>query len=88
MAEKNALYLSVSRYLARRVLIGDGIFLRLQLETGPPFCVVIRAMRRSNFLQCKGSTFFSSVLFKTLSKGLTPGIKPVTFHSAVKRSTN
>ena len=41
MAEKNALYLSVSRYLARRVLIEDSIFFCLQLEMGPPFYVVI-----------------------------------------------
>ena len=33
--------------------------LRLQLETGPPFYVVIRATRRSSRLQCKGGTFIS-----------------------------
>ena len=33
--------------------------LRLQLETGPPFYVVIRATGRSRRLQCKGSTFIS-----------------------------
>ena len=33
--------------------------LRLQLEMGLPFYVVIRATRRSSLLQCKGSTFIS-----------------------------
>ena len=33
--------------------------LRLQLETVPPFYVVIRATQRSSLLQCKGSTFIS-----------------------------
>ena len=42
-----------------KVLIRDTIFLLLQLETGPPFYVVIRATRRSSLLQCKGSTFIS-----------------------------
>ena len=36
-------------------------FLRLLLETGPPFYVVIRAKRRSSHLQGKGSTFISQL---------------------------
>ena len=35
--------------------------LRLQLETGPPFYVVILATRRSSRLQCKESTFISQI---------------------------
>ena len=42
-----------------KVLIRDTIFLLLQLETGPPFYVVIRATRRSTRLRDKGSTFIS-----------------------------
>ena len=36
-------------------------FLRLLLETEPPFYVVIRATRRSSRLHYKGSTFISQV---------------------------
>ena len=43
------------------VLIGDSIFLRLLLDTGPLFYVVIRAMQRSSRLQGKGSTFISQL---------------------------
>ena len=35
--------------------------LRLLIETGPPFYVVIRATRRSSRLQGKGSTFISQL---------------------------
>ena len=56
--KKKALYLSVNVF-STKVLIGDTIFLRLLMETGPPFYVVIRATRRSSLLQCKGSTFIS-----------------------------
>ena len=48
----------MSRYLARKYQLGTPC-LRLQLETGPPFYVVIRATRRSSRLQCKGGTFIS-----------------------------
>ena len=59
----NALYLSVNVF-STIVLIGDTIFLRLQLETGPPFYVVIRATRRSSHLQgqqSQGSTLISQL---------------------------
>ena len=39
-------------YLARKYQLGT-LFLRLQLETGPPFYEVIRATRRSSRLQYK-----------------------------------
>ena len=35
------------------------LFLRLLLETGPPFYVVLLVTRRSSHLQGKGSTFIS-----------------------------
>ena len=57
--KKNALYLSVNVF-STKVLIGD-YNLRLQLETGPPFYVVIRATRRSSGLHCTGSTFISQL---------------------------
>ena len=57
--KKKALYLSVNVF-STKVLIGDTI-LRLLMETGPPFYVVIRATRRSSRLQGKGSTFISQL---------------------------
>ena len=65
----------------------ETLFLRLHLETGPPFYVVIRATQRSSLLKAKGVTSFLSY-FKTLSIGPAPGIEPATSHSAVKRFTN
>ena len=50
----------VSMYLARKYWLGT-LFLRLLLETGPPFYVVIRATRRSSHLQGKGSTYFKTL---------------------------
>ena len=38
-----------------------GHYLSVQLETGPPFYVVIRATRRSSRVQYKGSTFISQL---------------------------
>ena len=61
------------------------LFLRLLVETGSPFFVVIWATRRSCRLRGKDSAFISH-LFKILSIGPTPGIKPATSRSAVKRS--
>ena len=59
---KKALYLSVNVFSTKvTLLIGDSIFLRLLLETGPPFYVVIRATRRSSRLHCKGSNFISQL---------------------------
>ena len=55
--EKKALYLSVNVF-SMKVLIRT-LFFRLQLETKPPFSVVIRVMRRSSHLHYKGSTFIS-----------------------------
>ena len=60
--KKNALYLSVNVF-STKVLIGDTI-LRLLMETGPPFYVVIRATRRSSRLQGKGSTFISQLFLR------------------------
>ena len=56
-------YLSVNVF-STKVLIGDTIFLRLLMETGPPFYVVIRATRKSRRLQCKGSIFISQLFLR------------------------
>ena len=53
-------FIWVSMYLARKYWLGT-LFLRLLLETGPPFYVVIRATRRSSHLQGKGSTYFKTL---------------------------
>ena len=53
--KKIALYLSVS------VFNWEHYILRLQLETGQPFYMVIRATRSSSLLQCKGSNFISQL---------------------------
>ena len=58
------------------------------METGPPFYVVIRATR-TGLAACSAKevpSFLSH--FKTLSNGPAPRIKPTTFRSAVKRSTD
>ena len=72
-------FIRVSMYLARKYWLRT-LFLRLQLETGPPFYLVIRATRRSSYLRCKGRFFteYCSAL----------RIEPATFRSAVKRSTD
>ena len=71
---KKALYLSVNVFRTK---------VRLLLETGPPFYVVIRATRRSSCLQDEGTVVPSFLsYFKTLSVG------PATSRSAVKRSTD
>ena len=67
--------------ISTKVLIDHTRFLRLRLETGQPFYVVIRATRRSSRLQCKRGTFIYH-LFKTLSFGPVPGIEPATSRSA------
>ena len=54
----------------------------VQLETGPPFYVVILAVCRA-----KAVTSFLS-FFKTLSIGPSPGTEPTTSRSTVKRSTD
>ena len=54
----------VSFYLEERINWGHQ-FLRLLVETGPPFYVVVRATRRSSRLQSKGSTFIPQ-LFEDL----------------------
>ena len=56
---KNALYLSVNVFSTSA--IWGHYILRLLMETGPPFYVVIRATRRSSRLQGKGSTFISQL---------------------------
>ena len=50
--EKKKDFIWVPMYLARKCYLGT-LFLRLLLETGPPFSVFIRATRRSNHLQGK-----------------------------------
>ena len=62
-------------------------FLRLLMETGPPFYVVIRATRRLAVCSAKEEPSFLSH-FKTLSNGLAPGIEPATSRSVIKRSTD
>ena len=57
-SKTNVLYLSVNVFSRKVRAIGDTI-LRLLLETGLPFYVVIRAPRRSSHLQGEGSTFIS-----------------------------
>ena len=55
---------SISQTAAgNRAYINWGHYLSLQLETRPPFYVVIRATQRSSRLQCtrKGSTFISQL---------------------------
>ena len=74
--KKNVLYLSVNVF-STKVLIGNTT-LRVLMETGPPFYVVIRATQRSRRLQCKE---------KTMSNGPAPRIEPATSLSAVKCST-
>ena len=78
--KKNSLYLSV-KVFSTRVLLVDTIFTS-PTETGRPLYLVIRTACSE-----KGVPLFLSY-FKTLSIGLAPGIKPATFRSAVKRSTN
>ena len=73
----------VSRYVARKYWLRT-LLLRLQLETGLPFYVVIRAIRRS---RAKVVPSFLSY-FQTLSIGPAPGIEPATSRSAVKRSND
>ena len=85
--QKKALYLSVKVFLKHEKYYLGKLFLCLQLETGPPFYVVIGATQRSSGLQCKGSALNSfHSYFKTLSIGPAPGNK--TFHSVVKHSTD
>ena len=56
--KKSTLFECQGIHIARKYKSGT-LFLRFQLETGPPFFVVIRATRRFSCLQCKGSTFIS-----------------------------
>ena len=56
--EKHFIWVSMNS--ARKYQLGT-LFLRLQLETGQSFYVVIPATRRSSRLQCKGSTFISQL---------------------------
>ena len=60
------------------------------LEMEPPFYVVIQATRRSSRLKADGRQYLTIIqlLFKTLSTGPTPGIKPTTSRFAVKRSSH
>ena len=65
MAEKSALYLSVSRYLAWRVLIEDSIFLCLQLEMGPPFlCSHLSHVKVYLLAVQRGYLFFLSFFWR------------------------
>ena len=58
-SKTNVLYLSVNVF-STRVFTGT-LFLRLLLETGLHFYVVIRATRRSSLLERKGNTFISQL---------------------------
>ena len=82
--KKRALYLSVN-VLSMKVLIGT-LFFRLQVETGTPFHVVLRATQKSSRLQCKGSIFISQLSQSEF--GPVPGIETATTRSAVKRTTD
>ena len=83
---KNALYLSFNVF-SSKVLIGDTIFQDISywrqdhhfmwLSEPREGLAICRAKEVPSFLS----------YFKTLSMGLTPGIKTVTSCSAVKRST-
>ena len=73
--KKKMHFIWVLMYLARKCYFGT-LFLRLLVETGPPFYVLVPVTR----------SFLSH--FKTLSVGTVPEIKPVTSRSPVKRSTD
>ena len=66
-------FIRASMYLARKYKFGT-LFLRLLLETEPPFYVAIRARRRSSRLHGVDSIFISHI-FKTLSIGPVPAIE-------------
>ena len=61
--KKNALYLRVNAFSTNKNYCTNwGLyFLRLLLDTGLPFYVLIRATQRSSRLQGKGSTFISQL---------------------------
>ena len=79
--EKKALYLSVNVF-RMKVPIDDTIF------TSPNGDGT--AILRGHSSHWKVKPLVPSFLsyFRTLSNGLAPGIKPTTYRSAVKRSTN
>ena len=86
---KKGNFIWVSMYLAWKYELRT-LFLRLLLERGPPFYVVIQATGRSTHLQGKQRQYlhFSVSLRPGLSIGLALGIEPVTSRSTVKRSTD
>lgn len=65
--KRKKLFIRASMYLARKYKFGT-LFLRLLLETEPPFYVAIRARRRSSRLHGVDSIFISQI-FKALSIG-------------------
>ena len=73
------LALKINSY--RVLIITENTFLRLLLEMGPPFYMVVRATLA--VCRAKAAPSFLSY-FKTLSIDPVPGIKPTTSHSAVK----
>ena len=77
--KKSKVYISLDRSFVHKQT-------EIQLETGPLFYMVIRAMRRASRLQCKGVPSFLRY-FKTLGIGPAPGNELATSRSAVKRST-
>ena len=79
----NALYLSVNVF-SKKILIGT-LFLRLLLETGPPFLRSYPSHAKVQPFAAQRQYLHFSV---TLSIGLAPEIEPATSCSAVKRSTN
>ena len=76
--KRKAFYLSLHVLFSRKCLLRT-ILLRLQLETGLTFYMVIRAMWRSGRLQGKGSTVHSFLSYQTLSIGLTLGDEPMPY---------
>ena len=76
-------------YLSVHVFSTKVLFLRLLLETEPPFYAIIRVKRRS-LAACRAKAVPRSLYsyFKTLSIGPAQGIEPGTSFSAVERSTD
>ena len=79
ITQKRKVYISLDRSFVHKQT-------EIQLETGPLFYMVIRAMRRASRLQCKGVPSFLRY-FKTLGIGPAPGNELATSRSGVKRST-
>ena len=83
---KNALYLSFNVF-SSKVLIGDTIFQDISYWRQDHHFMWLSEQREGVAI-CRAKVVPSFLsYFKTLSMGLTPGIKTMTSCSAVKRST-